>query len=132
VPFIKLPLEKQLQEINKKLARLEERFLDEDITKDLFEKFTTKLKAEKIQLQKQLQKVPEKTANLENTIAKAVQLSAKLNVAWHSADYIGKQKLQYLVFPDGIIYNRQKDETRTLRENEIFRTMASLAMVSEK
>jgi site-specific DNA recombinase len=61
-----------------------------------------------------------------------MQLSAKLNVAWHSADYIGKQKLQYLVFPDGIIYNRQKDETRTLRVNEIFLAMASLARVLQK
>jgi site-specific DNA recombinase len=125
-------LEKQLLEIEKKIERLEERFVDEDITKDLFEKFTTKLKAEKTQMQKQLQKVPEKTANLENTIAKAMELSSKLNVAWHSADYIGKQKLQYLVFPDGIIYNRQKDETRTLRVNEIFSAMASLASVSVK
>jgi site-specific DNA recombinase len=100
-------------------------------TKDLFDKFTTKLKTEKLATERQLQKVPEKTANLENTIAKAMELSSKLNVAWHSADYIGKQKLQYLVFPDGIIYNRQKDETRTLRVNEIFSAMASLARVSE-
>jgi site-specific DNA recombinase len=40
--------------------------------------------------------------------------------------------LQYLVFPDGIIYNRQKDETRTQRVNEVFSAMAHLASVSEK
>jgi site-specific DNA recombinase len=125
-------LEKQLQEINKKLERLEERFLEEDISKDLFEKFTTKLKAERTQLQKQLQKVPEKTSNLENTIEKAINLSSKLNTAWHSADYIGRHKIQYLLFPDGISYNRKNDECRTLRVNEIFRAMASLARVSEK
>jgi hypothetical protein len=36
------------------------------------------------------------------------------------------------VFPDGIIYNRQKDETRTQRVNEVFSAMAHLASVSEK
>jgi ribulose kinase len=70
-----------------------ERFLDEEISKDFFEKFTTKLKAEKTQIQKQLQKVPEKTSNLESTIAKAINLSSKLNAAWHSADYIGRHKI---------------------------------------
>jgi site-specific DNA recombinase len=125
-------LQKQLLEINKKLERLEERFLEEDISKDLFEKFTTKLKAEKLATEKQLQKVPEKTSNLENTIEKAINLSAKLNEAWHSADYIGRHKVQYLLFPDGISYNRKNDECRTLRVNEIFRAMASLARVSEK
>jgi site-specific DNA recombinase len=128
----RITLEKQLQEINKKLERLEERFLDEDITKDLFEKFTTKLKAEKLTIEKQLQKVPEKTSNLEKTIEKAINLSTKLNTAWHSADYIGRHKIQYLLFPDGISYNRKNDECRTLRVNEIFRAMASLAGVSEK
>jgi site-specific DNA recombinase len=125
-------LEKQLQETNKKLERLEERFVDEDITKDLFDKFTTKLKAEKLTTEKQLQKVPEKTSNLENTIKKAIDLSSKLNTAWISADYIGRHKIQYLLFPDGISYNRQKDECRTLRVNEIFSAMASLASVSVK
>jgi site-specific DNA recombinase len=125
-------LEKQLQEINKKIERLEERFFDEDITKDLFEKFTTKLKAEKLATEKQLQKVPEKTSNLENTIEKAINLSSNLNAAWHSADYIGRHKIQYLLFPDGISYNRKNDACRTLRVNEIFRAMASLARVSEK
>jgi site-specific DNA recombinase len=125
-------LEKQLQEVNKKIERLEERFVDEDITKDLFDKFTTKLKAEKLITEKQLQKVPEKTSNLENTIVKALNLSSKLNTAWHSSDYIGRHKIQYLLFPDGISYNRQNDECRTLRVNEIFLAMASLARVSEK
>jgi site-specific DNA recombinase len=63
---------------------------------------------------------------------KAINLSAKLNAAWHSADYIGRHKIQYLVFPDGISYNRKNDECRTLRVNEIFRALASLAQVSEK
>ena len=125
-------LEKEFQAIIKKIERLKERFIDEDITKELFEKFISKLNAEKLVIENQLQKAPEKSSNLENTIQKAIKLSSKINKVWDSADYMSRQKLQYLLFPEGITYNRKNDECRTLRVNSIFLAMAELANVLQK
>jgi len=46
---------------------------------------------------------------------------------WASSGYEAKHKLQYLVFPEGILYNKKKDESRTIRINSIFSAIARLA-----
>lgn len=35
-------------------------------------------------------------------------------------DFEEKQKLQYLVFPEGILYNKKNRRVRTLKVNELF------------
>ncbi len=42
------------------------------------------------------------------------------------------KKLQYLIFPDGVSYNRKNDSLRTFRVNQIFLAMVYLASTSEK
>ena len=43
-------------------------------------------------------------------------------------DYVAKQKLQYLVFPEGIYYNKKKDECRTTKVNSIFSLFSSISV----
>jgi hypothetical protein len=46
---------------------------------------------------------------------------------WLSSDYDDKQKLQRLIFPEGILYNKKKDPVRTLRVNSLFAPIPQLA-----
>jgi site-specific DNA recombinase len=39
---------------------------------------------------------------------------------WRKVNYEGKRKLQYLVFPEGIRYDRKNDDYRTPRINLLF------------
>ncbi len=55
-----------------------------------------------------------------------------LRQLWVSSDYHEKQRLQYLVFPEGMMYNKQKDEVLTTRINSIFGQIALLSMTSGK
>ena len=55
-----------------------------------------------------------------------------LRQLWVSSDYHEKQRLQYLVFPEGTMYNKQKDEVLTTRINSIFGQIALLSMTSGK
>jgi site-specific DNA recombinase len=48
------------------------------------------------------------------------------------ADYHQKQQIQFLVFPNGIRYNRKKDESRTEKVNSVFSFIAQLAWVVGK
>ena len=50
---------------------------------------------------------------------------------WVSSDFSYKQKLQYLVFPDGILYNKKKDTVRTEKVNELFAEISFLKWVLE-
>ena len=42
------------------------------------------------------------------------------------------RKLQYLVFPEGILYDKQKDLVRTPRINSIFAAIPVLSQVAKK
>ena len=50
----------------------------------------------------------------------------------HEIDYYEKQKLQYLVFPEGMLYNKKNDTVRTNRINTLFREIAILSKVLEE
>jgi site-specific DNA recombinase len=58
-------------------------------------------------------------------------LKGNFAIKWHHSDYLHKQKLQNLLFPQGISYDRQKDESRTLRTNSAFLSIAELTRLLE-
>ncbi len=123
-------VERQLSEVGKKLERLEERYVLEEITKDMFDKFQAKFIEERKEIEKELTKFGKRVSNLGEYIDTAFRASSKLATEWDSADYNDRQTLQYLVFPEGIYYNRKKDECRTPKYNLTFGYFAGLAMVS--
>ncbi len=113
-------IEKQLGEANKKIDRIEERYVLEEIDRAMYEKFYFKFKAEKAEIEKQLATTTIKVSNLEKCTEKVVTLSSKLATVWHCGDFKDRQNLQNLLFPDGMTYNRKNDECRTPRVNEVF------------
>ena len=96
----------------------------------MFQKFKAKFIAEKTDISKELAKTGKQVSNLEGCIENAISFASKLASLWDCSDYSDKMKLQFLVFPEGIAYNRKKDECRTLRVNSIFRCIADVASVS--
>jgi site-specific DNA recombinase len=118
------PLLKQLNEIKTKAERLEERFVLEEINKEMFDKYQAKFKEELDSIQQQLQKTEKKVSNPEDCVEKALDMAVNLPKMWNLAKYQNKQKLQYLLFPDGIFYNKVKDECRTEKINPVFLAIA--------
>lgn len=51
---------------------------------------------------------------------KCLAIAQNISGAWLSADYITKQRLQTLVFPQGIVYNKKNGTVRTQRTNTLF------------
>lgn len=117
---------KQIEELQSKINRLEERFINEEISSELFQKYTEKYRVEKLELEKNLHNVPKGVSNLEDCIEKAMNLSSKLASEWTSAGYAYKQKIQNIIFPEGITYNKRNDECRTPRINWVFALIARL------
>ena len=58
--------------------------------------------------------------------------ASKLNTMWDAGDYNKKQRLQFLLFPEGMSYNRIKDECRTKRVNTVFLYISQLASILGK
>lgn len=113
-------MEKQLREIESKIERIEERFVLEEISEELFEKYMPKFRKEKEEIVNQLENSSFDLSNLEKKVDKVVDMVTNTLETWELGAYSVKQKLQHIVFPDGIHYYRKKDHYRTNRVNTIF------------
>ena len=119
----------QVNELTKKIDRLEERYIAEEIDRDMFQRYREKFRMQRKEAEEKLALSSNHVSNLKPVLDKAMILSSKLTSLWSSSDYSEKQKLQNLVFPEGITYNRKNDQCRTPRVNSIFAQITLLAKV---
>ena len=66
-------------------------------------------------------------SNLELAIDKALTLSESLEKIWVDGDLKQRQKLQHLVFPSGLGYDKSNDQVRTPKVNAIFGSIPILS-----
>ena len=118
---------KGLAKLDEKLEQLQERFAFGHITQELYEKFSAKLLAERQPLEVELEKVDGSLSNLSQYIEKSLLIASKLGEYWKEGDYNTKEKLQYLVFPEGVQYEHKNKAYRTDRVNVIFALISSLS-----
>ena len=73
------------------------------------------------------------SSNLQIVIHKALKISSNLSELWTSGDLPQKKKIQWLVFPFEIGYDKLKGKVQTKRINPIFSSihLLSIALVSE-
>lgn len=101
-------MQKQIEELDKKLNRLEERFIEEEITKEIYLKYSEKAKEERREIEWQIAKVKTGCSNQENAIECALNFASTFKPLWNLGDYWDRQKLQFMLFPEGIFYDKKK------------------------
>ncbi len=121
---------KRITELQGQIDKLEERFVLNEITKEQFEKFTQKYEQERSQLVNENDKSLIISSNLEKAVEKGLDIVQNISEIWCSSDYAKKQTLQYLIFPEGILYNKQNDTVRTTKINFLFHSIAYLSELS--
>lgn len=119
-------LKVNLSNVKKKIDKIEERFVLEEIDKDMYTKFKTKFSKEYIEIEKGLGRTSINSSNLKKAIEFALEICSNPLVLWEKANYHTKQAFQNLVFPNGISYNRELDEYRTTRINSFFALIPEL------
>ena len=115
---------KRMSELQNNLDRLEERFVLNEITKEQYEKFSLKYSEELAQLKQETIERADLSSNLEKAVEKGLNIAETISQLWINSDYYEKQKLQYLIFPEGILYDKQNDRVRTRRINILFHEIA--------
>lgn len=119
-------IQSQILDMNRKIDRLEERFILDEITKEQYHKFLEKFKDERSELYRQLEKSAIKVSNLDKAIDNLVDFSSNLPSLWTSGDYNTKVKIQNFIFPEGMSYNKKTDTCRTPKINPLFSYLATL------
>jgi site-specific DNA recombinase len=114
------------------LDTIEEKFVLGDITKELYQKFSAKYTEEIGVLEAELAKSDVDGSNLEKAVEKCLLIAQNISGAWVGADYTAKQRLQSLVFPDGILYSKKKGAVRTERVHTLFSEIEPPVSVTAK
>lgn len=73
---------------------------------------------------------PDSSSNLKNCFDLVVAVSRKLAPTWSSANFRTREKIQKMLFPDGIAYYFKNEEFRTLKVNKWFEVIPLLARIS--
>ncbi|MDP2385675.1 MAG: recombinase family protein [Bacteroidota bacterium] len=121
-------LKGRLNECKTKIEAIEERFAIGDIEKDLYQKFTLKYKKERAEILEEIGKSEFENSNLEKRINKYCQILMNLPQLWASNEYRGKLELQELLFPNGILFDREINGFRTPEINQVALVMSQIAM----
>ncbi len=111
---------KRQEDIVRKVNRLEERFIEEEITSDLYNKYLAKYADEKKEIRQLLIKLPAGRSNLGECLEIALGFMRDMPYRWASGSYSVKQKIQFMLFPEGIRYSKKTEKCRTTRINSVF------------
>ena len=121
----------RITELQNKLGVLDEKFYIEGaIPADTYEKLKRKLAAEKLLAIEIMSSTLDASSNLKNCFDLVVAISRKLAPTWRSADFSTREKIQKMLFPDGIVYHFKNEEFRTLKVNKWLEVIPLLARVS--
>ena len=120
-------VKKQMNLLKTKIETIEERFAIGEIDNEIYKKFKTKYESEEKKLESNLFSSTISSSNLQIAIDKALKMSSNLSEFWASGDLPQKKKIQSLVFPSGIGYDKLKGKVQTKRVNPIFSSIPLLS-----
>ena len=125
-------LNRNLNAIEEKIEKMQERYVIGEIEVELYRKFKDKFTAEKEELEREIKNSGSLSSNLDRYIENALKLFCNLHKMWELSDYSGKQKLQKLLFPEGIRYDRKNDQVQTLTVNPVMELIRCFSEVLSK
>ena len=120
-------IKKTITELNTKIDSIEERYALGEVDNTIYKKFKEKYETQKGELQSKIENPSLSSSNLELAIDKALTLSESLVKIWVDGDLKQRQKLQNLVFPSGLGYDKSNDRVRTPKVNAIFGSIPILS-----
>jgi len=123
---------KRITEIKSQLEKVEERFVLGEISKEQYEKFSALYSGQIKSIEQEIDQSGKISSNLELAVEKGLKYAQNLRQLWVLSDYHEKQRLQYLVFPEGMLYSKKNDEVLTTRINTLFGQIALLSRTSRK
>ncbi|WP_046757528.1 zinc ribbon domain-containing protein, partial [Kordia jejudonensis] len=121
-------LKYNLNTISEKLEKVEERFVYGEINMELYNKHSEKLKLEKEAILKEIENSTIKKSKFDFYIKNTINLASNLLKNWELSGYCDKQALQKLLFPKGIMYDKENNSYRSFEVNPIFALINTLSI----
>ena len=112
---------KSQTECNAKLKKLQIRYGLGEISDEVYQTTYKHLNAEMAEIKKGLEEANQNLSNMAKFVDEAIVISCKLGDLWSNASFDGRQSLQKLMFPTGVLFDKEVDDYRTDNENEVFK-----------
>ena len=120
---------KKISEKRGQLEKIEKKYLLDEIDKEMYEKHAGNIKQELSNLEAESNYTEINSSNLEKAIEKCLIIAQNLSRTWVTANFEQKRILQQLIFPEGILYNKEKYGVRTLKVNSLFQPIPYLQRI---
>ncbi|RLD25150.1 MAG: hypothetical protein DRI71_00440 [Bacteroidetes bacterium] len=88
---------------------------------------TSSLEHQLVDAQKTLEKLEFQLSNSTDFINSSIEISSQLNKLLGNGDYENKIKLQNLVFPEGLYYEKKTNNYQTAKINPLFEIILTLS-----
>ena len=118
---------KRQTECKQKLEKLQIRHGLGEISDEVYQTTLKYLKTEMAEIEKGLEDANQNLSNMSKFVDEAIVMSCKLGSLWGVGDFDSRQSLQKLVFPNGVLFDKENDDYRTENENEVFRIFRRLS-----
>ena len=113
-------LRKRLADIENDLKTCYMKYATGKLDDDAYNVTIDELKRRKANIEKDLEQYNLNLSNLDDKINAVIVTCSKLGSLWEQGDVDTKKKIQELVFPNGILWDRVKRNYRTENRNEFF------------
>ena len=118
-------LTNRMAEVTRNMNKLEEKyFIHEEMGREIYERLRNKLKEELQLIQKEMEHCGISISNLKEMINETIFVCRNLSKIWTDGSISLKEKLQKLVFPAGLIYDKGNSAFRTPEVNLIMALIA--------
>ena len=122
-------LRKQKSEKENKLKACKVRFGMGEIDDEIYSMTVEALQSDLDKIAIELEKYNKDLSNLESRVNDVFIICCQLGSLWRNSNLEAAQKLQNLLYPNGIFWDKQIDNYRTIGENEAFYVMRKLTMI---
>ena len=96
-----------------------------EIDRDIYETVLKEFEPQKRNLMQKLEIAQMELSNFVPYVDYAISMSCKLGELWKECDMVKREKLQNLVFPQGVFYDKGIGNYRTPQSNSFFRASKS-------
>ncbi len=125
-------LRKILTELEEQLTNLEKKFLfSNSVKEDVYLKYKGELEPEILNKRGLIADLENKLSNHDDFIEKAIEVCGNISKHWEFGDSANRQRIQKVVFPEGLVVVPENRAYLTNNMNQVFKLISCLSSVSE-
>ena len=115
-------------EVANKIKKVQVRWGLGEIDKSAYEVTLSALQAELATLNEQLSNLTQSLSNIDEVASHACVIASQLDTLWENGDFKTKVDLQNLLFPEGVLWDRNIGDYRTEKTNSVFETIKRISI----